>query len=441
MIPLITILIIDTSLVKVYDLIDKYFIPTQGKVVLFSINSSVCVILQFAILRYIIKNIEGSLKKNQSAKRLNVNFWYGVSLASLVILGGLIGLLIFQQFYYNYYRTLIPISIVIISYGSATVFVIRLALLFISWYRSNYSSIVFLYFLSMLLIAFNLVVTAIISDVKINDRPGKVRELVGGSMDLSVGKYVYLNNIYTISSILSFASIWITTALLMNYYRDRLIINTIVYWLILSIPLFYFLLNYLYKFVVTNILASYLTTDPITVTIILTAFLSLSKPIGGLTFAIAFWKISNMISYEKNIKTYMIISGWGIFLIFAADQAIVQTQLQSPYPPFGLVTLTVLNIGAFLMLIGIYNSATLVSANNELRRFIHKQAFESRLLSLIGHAEMEKEIQRTVTKITLNLETLEADKNTELQVDEDELKKYVDLVVREVKQKDTNKPR
>jgi hypothetical protein len=293
----------------------------------------------------------------------------------------------------------------------------------------------------MLLIAFNLVVTAIISDVKINDRPDKVRELVGGSMDLSVGKYVYLNNIYTISSILSFASIWITTALLMNYYRDRLIINTIVYWLILSIPLFYFLLNYLYKFIVTNILASYLTTDPITVTIILTAFLSLSKPIGGLTFAIAFWKISNMISYEKNIKTYMIISGWGILLIFAADQAIVQTQLQSPYPPFGLVTLTVLNIGAFLMLIGIYNSATLVSANNELRRFIHKQAFESRLLSLIGHAEMEKEIQRTVTKITLNLDTLEADKNTELQLDEDELKKYVDLVVREVKQKDTNKPR
>jgi hypothetical protein len=227
----------------------------------------------------------------------------------------------------------------------------------------------------------------------------------------------------------------------MNYYRDRLIINTIVYWLILSIPLFYFLLNYLYKFIVTNILASYLTTDPITVTIILTAFLSLSKPIGGLTFAIAFWKISNMISYEKNIKTYMIISGWGILLIFGADQAAVQTQLQSPYPPFGLVTLTVLNIGAFLMLIGIYNSATLVSANNELRRFIHKQAFESRLLSLIGHAEMEKEIQRTVTKITLNLDTLEADKNTELQLDEDELKKYVDLVVREVKQKDTNKPR
>jgi hypothetical protein len=144
---------------------------------------------------------------------------------------------------------------------------------------------------------------------------------------------------------------------------------------------------------------------------------------------------------KDTINFVVVICGWGILLLFAADQAVVQTQLQSPYPPFGLVTLTVLNIGAFLMLIGIYNSATLVSANNELRRFIHKQAFESRLLSLIGHAEMEKEIQRTVTKITLDLDTLEADKNTDLQLDEDELKKYVDLVVREVKHKDINKPR
>jgi hypothetical protein len=85
----------------------------------------------------------------------------------------------------------------------------------------------------MLLIVFNLIITAIISDVKINDRPDKVRELVGGSMDLFVGKYVFLNNIYTTSSILSFVSIWITTALLMNYYRDKLIINAIVYWFIL----------------------------------------------------------------------------------------------------------------------------------------------------------------------------------------------------------------
>jgi hypothetical protein len=86
--------------------------------------------------------------------------------------------------------------------------------------------------------------------------------------------------------------------------------------------------------------------DPITVSI---AFISLSRPIGGLLFGVAYWKISKTISYEKNIKTYMIISGWGIFLIFSANQG--EAQIVSPYPPFGLVTITVLKIAAFLMLL------------------------------------------------------------------------------------------
>ena len=60
----------------------------------------------------------------------------------------------------------------------------------------------------------------------------------------------------------------------------------------------------------------------------------------------------------------MIISGWGIFLIFAANQAAIQ--IVSPYPPFGLATITVLNIAGYLMLLGIYNSASLVSTNNRL---------------------------------------------------------------------------
>ena len=144
--------------------------------------------------------------------------------------------------------------------------------------------------------------------------------------------------------------------------------------------------------------------DPITVSIVLGTFLSLSKPIGGLIFGVAFWKISRIVSYEKNIRTYMIISGWGIFLIFSANQA--AAQIVAPYPPFGLATITVLNIAAFLMLLGIYNSAILVSANNNLRKSIHKHALESRLLDAIGKSERENEIQKIITKITLDKKNL-----------------------------------
>jgi hypothetical protein len=430
MILLMVTLVIDTSIVKVYDLIDKYFISTQARIVLFSINTSACLILQFIIIRYTIKRIESSFQ------RINVNIWHRISLISLFILGALMGLLIFQQLFNNYYTNLIPIFIVIISYGTAAGCLIRLSTLFVSWYRSNPNLIVFLYFMSITLIALELVIAAILTDVKINDRPDKIRELVGGSIDISSGRFLFLNNIYTVSSILSFISIWITTALLMSYYRDRIVINSIVYWFILAVPLVYFLANYLYKFILTDFLLSYLTIDPITVSIIFTAFLSLSKPIGGLTFAVAFWKTSKTMSYEKNIKIYMIISGWGILLIFGADQAVVQSQLQSPYPPFGLATITVLIPAAFLMLLGIYNSATLVSTNNALRKSIHKHALESKLLGLIGQAEMEKEILKTVAKITLDKERLEKDIYQPVELDEQELRKYLDIVTREIKKED-----
>ena len=217
----------------------------------------------------------------------------------------------------------------------------------------------------------------------------------------------------------------------MNSYREKLI-SSIIYWIILSLPLAYFLITYFYQFILSNVLISYLEVDPVTVSLILGTFLSLSKPIGGLVFGVAFWKIAKIVSYEKNMKTSMIITGWGILLIFSANQA--ATQYVAPYPPFGLATVTVLNIAAYLMLLGIYNSASLVSANNGLRNFIHKHALK--LLNPIGQAELQKEIQRTVKMISDRKEIANITTKTSLELDEEELKKYLEYVIREVKKKD-----
>ena len=425
MIALIVTLLIDTSVVKVNDLIDKYFIPIQSKLILFSVNSLFCLLLQFFIINY----IQRSFKRDRLIKTLNVKAFYIISLTSICVLGTLIGFLIFQLFYLNYYDTSICIFIITISYGIATAFIIWLSLLFFSWYKSNHNLIVFLYFMSMVVIAFNLITTAAFTSVKLTDRPDRIGEYIGSSGDTSGGRHLFLDNTYRISHFMSFFSIWITTAILMNNYREKPT-SAIVYWILLSIPLVYFLITYFYQYILGNILISYLESDPITVSIILGAFLALNKPIGGFIFGVAFWKISRIISYERNIKTYMIISGWGIFLIFAANQA--ATQIVIPYPPFGLSSITVLNIAAFLMLLGIYNSATLVSANHDLRKLIRNHALESRLLDLIGQAEMDNEIRKTVKKITQNKDTLERDK-TEFELDEKELEKYIDSVIRETK--------
>jgi hypothetical protein len=361
---------------------------------------------------------------------LKIKAIYAVSLLSLCILAGLIGFLILQQFYDSFYDTSIVIFIIALSYGTAAGFVIWLSLLFFSWYKSTHDMVVLLYFISMSVIAFNLAMTAAFTSVKVNDRPQLAIEYVGSSGDLSGGRHQLLDSIYRISSFMSFFSLWLTTAILMNSYRERLI-NAILYWVVLSIPLVYFIVSYFYQFILGNILVSYLEIDPVSVSILLGAFLALSKPIGGLLFGVVFWNTSRTVAYEKNIKTYMIISGWGILLIFSSNQA--ATQIVSPYPPFGLVTLTILVSASYLMLLGIYNSATLVSANNELRRSIHKHAFESKLLGPIGHAEMEKEIQKTVEQVTRDKYNLEKDLEEPVELDETELEKYMKFVIEEVK--------
>ena len=119
-----------------------------------------------------------------------------------------------------------------------------------------------------------------------------------------------------------------------------------------------------------------------------------------------------------------------MFVSRGADQAVVQTL--TPYPPFGLATITVLTIAALLMLLGIYNSAVLVSANNDLRKSIYKYTLESKLLGQIGRADMENELQKTVTKITDEKEHLMTGTEQPVELDGMELKKYIEFVVREV---------
>jgi hypothetical protein len=82
-------------------------------------------------------------------------------------------------------------------------------------------------------------------------------------------------------------------------------------------------------------------------------------------------------------------------------------------------------------LLGIYNSAAQVSANNGLRKFIHKHALK--LLNPIGEAELQKEIQKAVKTISENKEIANLTTETSLELDEKELEKYLEQVIREVK--------
>jgi len=428
-VALTILLLLDTSIVKINDLVDKYFIPLESKVLLFSFTASLIVFLEFISVRY----VSNSFRKRSLNKSWYSNTFYLASVIALSLSGILVGYLIFELTYFNEYESSIGISIILISYGTAAFFIMWLAFLFFSWYRSSHNLIVFLYFVSMSAIAVNLIIVAAYASYNIASRPTPVGEYGGASADITSFKFKSLNNISNVTSFVSFFSIWLTTAILISSYREKLT-TSVFYWILLTIPLAYFVVTYFYSFIFGSLLVSYLETDPVSVSIALGTFLSLSKPIGGLLFGASLWSITKIISYEKNIRTSMILAGLGILLLFSANQA--ATQIVGPYPPFGLATVTILMVASYLMLIGIYNSAKLVSVNNQLRQSIHKHALK--LLNPIGQAQMEKEIQKTVKLISNSKVAAIKTANlseTSLDWDEDELKKYVSYLIEEVKKK------
>jgi hypothetical protein len=88
-----------------------------------------------------------------------------------------------------------------------------------------------------------------------------------------------------------------------------------------------------------------------------------------------------------------------------------------------------------MILIGIYNSARLVSFNTQLRKAIRKHTLESNLLESIGQAEMETEIRKTVNSIIHDKDIEKTSIDANLEFDKEELKKYIDEVMTEMKKR------
>jgi hypothetical protein len=423
---LMTFILLDTLLIKFYDVMDKNIIPIMIKKIIFSVIVFVCVLLQLVVLRYLRRlNL-----KTQVVRRINVeliNKIVNIAQCSLIII---LGIIVFQVFYYNYYFSYLLMSVILISYLVSSIIIAKTMVSFISWYKLNRNIIFLLYSVSMSMILVNLILTTINVNLILSEKPVQIRQFAGGSMDISGGRYFFLSTLVRISSILSFASIWFTTALLMHTAKERFL-KEVRYWVILSIPLGYFLFSYFIQDIFGSLLFPFIRSDPLLISLTLTSILILSKPVGGIIFGLLFWRISKLVKFDKTLRTYMVISGYGFLLLFSANQSTLL--VLGPYPPFGLITITIMILATYFILIGIYTSATLISTNSELRKFIYNSAIKSNLLNLLGKAEMEKEIRKTVGRVIKYTSTSQEFDNANFDLDEKDLKKYLENVIAELK--------
>jgi len=109
--------------------------------------------------------------------------------------------------------------------------------------------------------------------------------------------------------------------------------------------------------------------------------------------------------------------------------------VSSPYPPFGLPTISFIGLASYLVLTGIYSSAISAAEDSKLRQSIRNFTLkETNLLDSIGMAQMEQEIQKRVLALTKqNQDRMAEETGIQSSLTDEDMKRYLEQVIEEVK--------
>jgi hypothetical protein len=393
--------------------------------------SSVYAISQYFILEFIKGRGEKELGYAKGKMRLSAaTFRKIVSIIQYVITAILI-FVILQLIFYSRYSPAATTAITAISYTTAIVMIGLLAYLFFMWFNQNRRSAsglkVFLYGLSSAALVLNTIIglaliysLSLTKPVMMGPHAGSVTVLIGTPIDR------ILNPSYIATSILGFILMWSATAILLRSYSQRL--GKAKYWFLVSIPLVYFVSQFLTLF--SNQFAATLALYPVLFTLLFV----FSKPVGGILFGAAFYSIGRRgISSNGNfVRDYMTFAAYGFVLFFVSSQ---NTVVQPTYPPFGVIAASFVGLSGFMMFLGLYSSAISVSQDVKLRQLIRRSAAqEVKFLESIGTAQMEQELQKRVLTIAKkNSDNMVEETGVQPSLTENDMKQYLEEVLVEIK--------
>lgn len=391
---IIASILIDTSIVKT-SVFTGGLHGSIADILLFTIISLIYAIGQYVILKVTIVK-EHFRTRNMFIVTKSVIILQYVLIAILLIT-------IVQMILTSSYSSIILKIVTWINYSMSIVYLGILSKKFFSWYSTRRSGILVAYAIAMLFLCMYSIVSIIDISYGLTHGPTKVGITKSSVASIASPSFIssMVNSAYFIISLLAFVSTWFATVLLLKHYSNK--IGKAKYWILVSIPLAYFLTQF--QTILLYLFTPIRLTDPILFGITYTLVFSASKPIGGILFGISFWIVSRGLN-NREVKKYMIISGYGLLLLFTASQH--QILLLNPYPPFGLSTICYIGLASYLILIGVYSSALSVARDSELRKEFYKTArSQLDLLKTIGVTEMEKQLIKTYKSVDKRARSLE----------------------------------
>ena len=390
-VAIITI-VVDSTIVK-YSAFGYYELPEQTNMMIFISFVTIFVVCNWVLLR----SLKGVFPQRDNGQRLNLNYPYViisiVQCSITVIMISLILQIVSNNSYDIHLLYFIIYAVYVVSMGLSSC----LTFMFLRWFISNKQYTVLLYATSFFLITIYLVLSLLYLTIQFSSTPAQITPIPIHQSMTTIQTYQFngfLNNSLDLFSILSFVAIWLTTASLLRQYSFR--IGRVKYWLIISAPLIYFLFP-LEKYI-GNVFFMFMYSSPILFGIVYVLFFSATKQVGGILFGLVFWTASRK-TRGKRLQESLLISAAGMIILFGSAQ--IDSLLYGAYPPYGLVTISFMPLGSYLLFIGIFTSARTLSQDGQLRKEFYKSA-ESHLalLKTIGVTEMERLLEKNSTSLS-----------------------------------------
>ncbi len=384
-------MVIDSTIVKYIAYSNREY-PTLVYVTIFIILA-VNFVVTVSALFLSVKN-----KSREAGFRsgLSVKSYYIIIALTELALVSIILTVIQPSIALKSYTTFSLLAAIYISHMTALFFLIMLVLTFINWIVMKRDKILTLYTISFSLTAIAIMASLIYATYVLSHQPSYIRpsSFHRSLLDLPRGELtMYFGPALDGISIAAFISVWVASVVLMNTYSQR--IGKIKYWLITSIPLIYFIFPFEKNII--DIFQYLGNSFPVFYGVLNVIIFSATKQIGALFFSLVFLTASTLVT-KNEMQKHLFISAIGMAILYGAIE--IDTLLFATYPPFGLVTVSFIPMGSFLLLIGIVHSAKLVAHDKELRTEFYRTAMSQlNLLKLIGVTEMEKELIRSYKSV------------------------------------------
>jgi hypothetical protein len=349
-----------------------------------------------------------------------------VSVVQYVLAANII-LVIIQIFVISNYSILSLTFVAYLSNFFTAILLAIFAIRFVTWYRNKKNSLgILLFALAFLILAVAEVVAGVGSAYLLSQKdelitPASKVEFrtfpEGSFLDLFFSYYSYVD--YS-----SFLLTIIASALLLYHYSKKTKRPKII--LIIALPILG------YTATILDSLNIYDTdTNPNLFSYYI--FQSLASISGGVLFAFSFWFISRGLP-DTPVKTFLRITAFGFILLYLSNHIDVN---QGIYPPYGINSLSLLPLSSYFVLFGLYSSGLSLSQDINLRQHLRSMAKnDNNLLSSIGTAQMETEVNRAVGELKEVADEHEkelAEKTgIETPVPESEIEDYLKQVIEEV---------